>query len=373
MHDSKEASFIASLLEQANIKLNGSDPWDIQVHNEQLYKRVLAHGSMGLGEAYMEGWWDCEQLDEFFHRILRARLDEKVKVSEVMWLAVKSKITNLQSKHRAFQVGEAHYDLNNEFFQAMLGKTMAYTCGYWRDSDNLDDAEEAKLDLICRKLGLKPGMTLLDIGCGWGSLMRHAAKHYGAICTGVTISKEQVALGEKLCEGLPITFKLMDYRDISEQYDRVASVGMFEHVGHKNYQTYLEVARKATKDDGLFLLHTIGSSQGEGNLPDPWINKYIFPNGEIPAMSAIVTPATPLFVIEDLHNFGPYYDKTLMAWHANFEAHWAEFKDRFPAHFYRMWRYYLLCCAGSFRARNNQVWQFVFSPHGVPGGYLRIS
>lgn len=364
--------FISSLLAQADITIGGDRPWDIQVHNTDLYTRVLNQGSLGLGEAYMQGWWDAKSLDKFFARILQARLASRINRRTPLWFRLLARFTNPQSKKRAFKIGELHYDLNNAFFAAMLGKTMTYTCGYWKNARTLDDAQTAKLDLICRKLQLKPGMTLLDIGCGWGSLIRYAAKHYGAICTGISVSREQIAFAEKYCAKLPINLRLMDYRNITGQFDRIASIGMFEHVGKKNYRTFFDVVQRASKPDGLFLLHTIGNrSLTGGGIHDGWLNQYIFPDGEIPALSEVITAATPFFVLEDLHNFGSDYDQTLMAWHANFKANWERFKNAFPQHFQRMWCYYLLCCAGSFRARHNQLWQFVFSPKGVLGGYQR--
>ncbi len=368
----KTEIFIKDLLANADVdvKLNGDRPWDMRVHDASLYDAVSRHGSLGLGEAYMAGLWDCAQLDAFFHRILRARLDEKVKTVDVAWMAVVAKLRNNQSISRAWEVGKVHYNLGNAFYRDMLGPTMAYSCGYWADAGSLDEAQNAKLDLICRKLGLQPGMTLLDIGCGWGSLMKYAAEHYGVSCTGVTISSEQAAYGAERCKGLPVTFSLMDYRGLQGTFDRIASVGMFEHVGRKNYHEFFQVARRNLAEDGLMLLHTIGGNFCKSTT-DAWVNKYIFPNGEIPSLAEIAEAAQDYFVMEDVHNFGADYDTTLMAWHANFEQIWPRYKDQYPAHFYRMWRYYLLCCAGTFRARSNQLWQIVLSPDGQLGGYRR--
>lgn len=366
----KAEIFIKNLLANADVELNGDRPWDMQVHDASLYDAVTRHGSLGLGEAYMAGLWDCARLDAFFHRILRARLDEKVKTLDVAWMAVVAKLRNNQSISRAWEVGKVHYNLGNAFYRDMLGPTMAYSCGYWADAGSLDEAQNAKLDLICRKLGLQPGMTLLDIGCGWGSLMKYAAEHYGVSCTGVTISSEQAAYGAERCKGLPVTFSLMDYRGLQGTFDRIASVGMFEHVGRKNYHEFFQVARRNLAEDGLMLLHTIGGNFCKSTT-DAWVNKYIFPNGEIPCLAEITEAAQDCFVVEDVDNFGADYDPTLMAWHANFEQIWPRHKDQYPAHFYRMWRYYLLCCAGTFRARSNQIWQIVLSPDGQPGGYRR--
>ncbi|MBA1145667.1 cyclopropane fatty acyl phospholipid synthase [Ectothiorhodospiraceae bacterium WFHF3C12] len=361
---------VEALLEKADIRINGDRPWDLQLHNPATIDRALAYGNLGLGEAYMDGWWDAEQLDEFFHRLLRSGAEEEIQPLRLMLHSLRARLFNLQTARRAWRVGESHYDLGNDFYAAMLDERMTYTCGYWKAADNLDDAQAAKLDLICRKLELEPGMRLLDIGCGWGSLMQYAAEHYGVECVGLTISREQAALGEERCKGLPVEFRIQDYRDLDEQFDRVASVGMFEHVGRKNHQTFMDVAERSLKEDGLFLLHTIGKNR-TNTSPDPWIDKYIFPNGDLPSLLQVATASEHLFVTEDFHNFGADYDRTLMAWYANFEAAWPQFRDRYGDRFYRMWRYYLLCCAGAFRARDIQLWQFVYSKKGVSGGYRR--
>ncbi|PLW82156.1 cyclopropane-fatty-acyl-phospholipid synthase [Kineobactrum sediminis] len=358
------------LLQLADINVDGNRPWDFQLKAPGVFERVSASGSLGLGESYMDGAWDAPQLDEFFNRLFRASLDQKVKPLGLVLHGLRNRLFNLQSLQRAWQVGEAHYDLGNDFYAAMLDRRMTYTCGYWRSATNLEEAQEAKLDLICQKLKLQPGMRLLDIGCGWGSLMGFAAEHYGVSCVGVTISREQVEWAKEYYHGLPLEFRLQDYRDTDESFDRIASVGMFEHVGYKNHRSFMQVAHRCLKDDGLFLLHTIGANMRRGGA-DPWIDRYIFPNGNLPSIGQIGDAADSLFVLEDLHNFGADYDKTLMAWHANFEAAWPRFSARLGERFYRMWRYYLLSCAGGFRARNLQLWQWVFSKEGLDGGYIR--
>ncbi|AUN94115.1 cyclopropane fatty acyl phospholipid synthase [Pseudazoarcus pumilus] len=359
---------VADLLAEADVRIDGDRPWDLRFHHPDTAERILARGSLGLGQSYMDGWWDCDRLDEFFARVLAAQLDEKVANTALIVAGLRARLFNLQNMRRAWQVGQEHYDIGNDFFEAMLDPHMAYTCGYWAEAQTLEEAQTAKLDLICRKLGLAPGMTLLDIGCGWGSLMRYAAREYGARCSGVTISREQADYGAALCEGLPVDFLLKDYRELDGSFDRIASVGMFEHVGQKNYRTYFETARRVLADDGLFVLHTIGKNR-RGVPTDPWIERYIFPNGALPSMGEIADTAEEFFVVEDVHNFGADYDRTLMAWHANFEAAWPRFAERYGERFYRMWRYYLLACAGTFRARTTQLWQFVLSPKGTPGGY----
>jgi len=361
-----------TLLSHADIRINGDRPWDMQVHNDALFKRVVREGSLGLGEAYMDGWWDCAAIDEFFGRALSAHLESHLGLNRhVIAHAILGRIMNMQSSSRSFQVGERHYDIGNELYTAMLDPHMIYSCGYWRNASTLAEAQTNKLDLICKKLQLKKGQKLLDIGCGWGGLAAFAARHYGVEVTGVTISKEQAALAVQRCRDLPVEICLVDYRTLTGSFDRIVSVGMFEHVGHKNYRTYMEVAARCLKDDGLFLLHTIGNAR-PSPLPDPWIDRYIFPNGILPASSQVTHAYEGLFVMEDWHNFGPDYDKTLMAWHANFEKAWPSLKGQYDERFYRMWTYYLLSCAGFFRSRKGQLWQVVLSKNGVKGGYESV-
>ncbi|MCK9173913.1 MAG: cyclopropane fatty acyl phospholipid synthase [Desulforhopalus sp.] len=357
------------LLESASIKVGGSNPWDIQVHNEGFYARVLAKGSLGLGESYMEGWWECEKLDEFFFRILSQGLDRAVIPFSDSLKIFKARIINMGSRSKAFDVGRKHYDIGNRIYRQMLDKLMIYSCGYWKNAADLNEAQENKLDLICRKLKLKPGMKLLDIGCGWGGTARYAAEKYGVSVEGVTVSEQQAKLAKELCEGLPVNIHLQDYRSITGVYDRIVSVGMMEHVGVKNYATYFKVAREHLTRDGLFLLHTIGSNTSKISL-DPWIERYIFTNSMLPSGKQILNASEDRFIVENWHNFGADYDRTLLCWYGNFKAGWGDLKEYYDDTFYRMWEYYLLACAGCFRARKIQLWQIVFSPHGVPGGYV---
>lgn len=372
-------ALVEELLASADIRINGDRPWDIQLHRDDVLDRALAYGNLGLGEAYMQGHWDCDNLDQMFTRLLRAKIGEKVNPRKLVFYALKNRLMNFQTKNRAWEVGQKHYDIGNDLYQSMLDKRMVYTCGFWTQAGDLDTAQEHKLELTCRKLNLKPGMRILDIGCGWGSFMKFAAEHYGVECTGVTISKEQVALGKERCKGLPVDFVLSDYRDLPElfadqPFDAIVSLGMFEHVGPKNHKVYMQVVNQVLKDNGLFLLHTIGRNRAN-TAPDPWINKYIFPNGELPAIRHVGEAAEGLFVVEDLHNFGASYDKTLMAWHDNFAQAWPELSKnpKYTEQFQRMWRYYLLSCAGAFRARDIQLWQWVLSKQGVEGHYERPS
>ncbi len=359
---------VEALLAVADVRIDGPDPTDLQVHDPRIYSRVSAHGSLGLGEAYMDGWWDAENLDGFLFKLIDARLDEQVGTFEDAWLFLKARLINLQRGQRAYVVGERHYDLGNDLFRAMLGKRLIYSCGYWKEAQDLDAAQEAKLDLVFRKLGLQPGMRVLDIGCGWGEALRLAAERHGVTGVGITVSQEQADFARTLCAGLAVEIRVQDYRELDESFDRVFSIGMFEHVGVKNYRTYFEVARRCTADDGLFLLHSIGSNVSS-NHTDPWIAKYIFPNSMIPSAEQIANTVEGVFVTEDWHNFGADYDRTLMAWRANFEAAWPQLAEKYGERFRRMWRFYLSASAAVFRARRDQLWQLVLSPNGIPGGY----
>ncbi len=355
---------VERMLAESGVSIDGPNPWDIQVSDPSFFFRVMINGSLGLGESYMDGWWDAKNIDQTINLILRSPVAHNHKFLSHFAIWAQSKFFNLQRHSRAFQVGKQHYDIGNDLYVAMLDQRMVYTCGYWANADNLDDAQEQKLDLVCRKLDLKAGMEILDIGCGWGSFAKFAAENYGTKVVGVTVSKEQVKLAQERCKGLPVEIRLQDYRDVDGKFDAIVSLGMFEHVGHKNYRTYMETAKRCLKKNARFLLHTIGKNHSRPGV-DPWTAKYIFPNGEIPSLKQISSALESLMVIEDVHNFGSDYDKTLMAWFKNFDQAWPELKPNYSDRFYRMWKYYLHVCAGAFRARDLQLWQFVIS-NGAP-------
>ncbi|WP_354065477.1 cyclopropane fatty acyl phospholipid synthase [Devosia sp. 2618] len=363
--------FILGQLEKTGITVNGPNAWDLAVHDERLWQRVMRDGTLGFGESYMDGWWDAEAVDELVFRLVSSHIQDAFpKDLALLASTVRARLFNLQRLHIT-EVGEKHYDIGNELYAAMLDKRMIYSCGYWKDATDLDAAQEAKLDLICRKIGLQPGMRILDIGSGWGGFLKFAAERYGVSGIGVTVSKEQAALANKSTEGLPVETRLIDYQALDGQFDRIISIGMFEHVGYKNYRSYFEKAATLLKPDGLFLLHTIGGNVSSTH-GDPWSEKYIFPNGMLPSIAQIGKAIEGLFVMEDWHNFGADYDKTLMAWMANFDAAWPDLSADYDERFRRMWRYYLLSFAALFRARNISLWQVVLSPEGVPGGYTSV-
>lgn len=356
---------IAGLLENAGIALNGSNDWDIEVHDERFFRRVLKERSLGLGESYMDGWWDCRRLDQFFYRILLGKLDEKIfSTLACLILSLPGMINNRQAKSRSRIVADRHYNLDNELFLSFLEPYNQYSCAYFHDTDELEQAQLNKLELVCRKIGITQDDTVLDIGCGWGGFARYACENHGCSLTAVSISGEQVRYARDFCSGLPVTIVERDYRDVRGVFDKIVSIGMFEHVGWKNYRTFMRTAHRCLADKGVFLLQTIANNHSQ-RFCDPWITRYIFPNGMLPSLARIGKAVEGLFVVEDLHNLGPHYDKTLMAWHRNFQQAWPTLKNRYDEHFKRMWDYYLLSCAGAFRARSLQTWQIVFTKNGT--------
>ena len=361
---------VKSLFDRADIRVGGDRPWDIQVRNQKFYNRCLTEGSVGLGESYLDAWWECPHVDQFICKLLKARIRAKIPTWSLAWSTMKARLFNLQKPSRAFHIGECHYDIGNDLYERMLGSSMMYSCAYWHDADNLDEAQERKLRMTCDKLDIKPGMAILDIGCGWGSLCQFLAEQYDVRVVGITVSKQQEALARERCRELPVEIRYQDYRDVDERFDRIISIGMFEHVGYKNYRTYMRRVAHCLKDDGLFLLHTIGNNESHVSI-DPWVGKYIFPNSLIPSIQQIGAAIEELFVMEDWHNLNIHYDKTLMAWFDNFSRNWSEIKSHYDDRFYRMWRYYLLSCAGAFRAREIQVWQVLLSKPGREPPHVR--
>ena len=353
--------FVRSLLERAGIAVGGSAPHDLIVNDRRFYARVAREGSLGLGESYMDGWWDCSAIDQMLTRVHRARIPEAIRKNwKLAAAALRARLFNMQSPRRAFEVGERHYDIGNDLYKAMLDKRMVYTCAYWKDAADLDAAQEAKLDLVCRKLGLEPGMKVLELGCGWGSFARFAAEKYGVSVTGYSVSKEQIALGREACAGLPVDLRLDDYRNATGQFDRVLSIGIMEHVGPKNYRTYMEVVDRCLAPGGIAFVHTIGGATSSREC-DPWTQKYIFPNGCVPSVAQLSGAMERLFVMDDLHNIGPDYDPTLMAWYARFTDAWSTLRAKYGERFFRMWSYYLLVSAAAFRARYLHLFQIVMS------------
>lgn len=294
-----------------------------------------------------------------FAKILGAGLHHHIGQDPLaLWNIAKAHLSNLQTKPQAAHDVSSHYDIGNGLYEQMLDERMLYTCAYWEQAATLEEAQVNRMELICQKLQLAPGQRVLDIGCGWGGFARYAAKHYQVHVTGITISAEQAKLARKNCAGLPVDIRLQDYRDVHEPFDRIVFIGMFEHVGYKNYATYMDVVHRNLTADGISLLHTIGGN--ETSVPtDEWIKRYIFPNGLLPSAAQIGRALEGRFVLEDWHNFGLHYDRTLLAWFDNFDRAWPTLRATYGKRFYCMWTYYLKMCAGSFRSRNINLWQLV--------------
>ena len=348
-------------LASAGIQINGPNPWDIQVYDERWFRRIQRDKSLGLGESYMEGWWDCERIDEMICRLLRAGPGTRIRGTRRRPASlVPGLVFNLRSHIRRHIVARRHCELGNDRFFSFLDPGHQYGCGYFQDTDDLDQAQEKKLELISRKLNLCPGDRLLDLGCGWGGLARYVARHRGSNVTAVNDSSEQLSYAREICKDLPVRFIEHDYRSIGGAYDKIVSVDMFEHVGPKNHRAFMNVAHRSLKRNGLFLLHTLGGDESGTNF-DPWMNRYIFPDDVLPSLRQVAKATEGLFVIEDVQNLAPHYDKTLMAWNDRFQKAWPQLETRYDSRFKRMWEYYLLSCAGAFRARNVQLWQIVMT------------
>jgi cyclopropane-fatty-acyl-phospholipid synthase len=355
---------VRELFELADIQIGGHRPGDIRVKNPKFYERLLRDASIGLGESFMEDWWDTDALDVMIDKVMRADLKRKIAGSwRLRVLTAKAVLLNLQSKAMSGASVEAHYDVGNELYTRMLDPRMVYTCAYWKDATDLTSAQEAKLDLVCRKVGLQPGMRVLDLGCGWGGFASWAAEKYGCTVLGVTLSKDQVSLGNELWKHLPVELRLCDYRDVTGTFDRVVSIGMMEHVGPKNHREMMQVIDRCLVDDGVALVHTIANNRSLRH-GTPFIEKYIFPNAVAPSLAQIGRAVEGLFVVEDLHNIGPDYDPTLMAWWANFDRTYAEIANKYDRKFYRMWQFYLLAAAGASRSRDGQLYQLVLTKTG---------
>ena len=371
MRGNDEQRLVTKLLGLAGITVNGGNPWDIRIFDNRVYPALLHGGSLGLGESYMAGWWDCEQLDQLIFRLIKADLEKRVKKSLQFQLRILlGKVVNFQSRRRALEVGKVHYDIDQHLYRCMLDSEMNYSCGYWKNASNLDEAQRAKLELSCRKLKLEPGMKVLDIGCGYGAFAKYAAKYHRVRVVGITISEQQASWARKNCDGMPVEIRLQDYRDVCENFDRIVSIGMFEHVGKKNYREYMATAFRNLADDGLFLLHTIGTTAKNGI--DPWIIKYIFPNSALPMAGEIPRACAGHFAIEDWHDLGGDYIKTLRAWYGNFISHWNSLKKNHDERFFRMWTYYLSAFMGAFQARRLAVWQVVLSKKCLNRDYIPV-
>lgn len=354
-------SRVEDALASADIRVGGERPWDLAVNDARFYARVVSQGPLGLGESYVERWWECVALDQFFCKLLQAHLDRQASLSLSAAVAyLKARVTNRQAKSRATQNARRHYDLGNDLYRNMLGRWMLYSSANWKDARTLEEAAESKLEFVCRRVHLHAGQRILDIGCGWGGFAKYAAEKYGAEVVGITVSAEQAALSREICSDLPVEIRCQDYRDVRGEFDAIVSLGMFEHVGYKNYRRFMEIVRGCLRPGGLFYLNTIGANES-GYRANSWTEKYIFPGGMLPSIAQIGAAAEGLFVMEELQDWAEFYDKTLLNWFEKFHKNWGHLRDRYGERFYRMWKYYLLSSAGAFRSKSIQDWQMLFS------------
>lgn len=288
------------------------------------------------------------------------------------WLTAWNKQTMLQS----MIVAKVHYSLSPKLWECMLGPTMNYTCGYWKsDTKTLEEAQINKMDLVARKLKLKPGMKVLDLGCGWGSAAQYMASKYKVSVVAYSITKEQIEYAKKKCEGLDVTFVCDDYRNATGTYDAIYSIGLYEHIGHTNGPAYFEVVDRCLTDEGVALVQTTVGADNEIRTCR-WSDKYIFPGGEFPYSHELLTASARFdLVTEDLHSFGHSYVKTCRAWYDNFNRHWnGELEPQFghlvDGKFYRMWNFYLAAGVAHYATRMAQLVQFTFTRLGRKEEYV---
>ncbi len=367
---------VKSQLEPIGIQFSGDGDLAIRVKRPRFYKRAALQGSLGFGESYADGDWECDHLDKIVAHILRNSVG--IGALPHLFLYLRSALFNMQTVVRAKRVAMQHYDITTNVFEWMLDPYLQYTCGYWPGANTLELAQTQKMDLVIKKLGLEAGDHLLDIGCGWGGLARYASERYGIKTYGLSISHSQLEYAAQLCEGLDCEFRYGDYRHLEEiypqQFDAISIIGVTEHIGYKNYRSLYQVMRDRLKEDGLVLQHCITDMKSKKHT-EPFTDKYIFPGGVVPSVAQLSEAMDSSFVLEDLHNFGADYDLTLMAWHRNLSSVKSKIINQpgLDERFYRVWEYYLLSCAALFRVRKAQLMQWVLSPKGVEDGYSRIS
>lgn len=376
-------SIVADLFARAGVEIGGPDPWDIQVLDPRFYRRVL-RGSLGLGESYVDGDWTVGQLDAFFRRVITAGMAGSLVASVGrMLLELRSRLTNMQTRRRSLAVAEQHYDLDHRLYEHVLGPWNQYTCCFFDGTDDLEQAEVKKLEMICSKLEIGPGDRVLDIGCGWGGFAKYAASTRGCHVTGISLSSEQIDYARRFTAGLPVEILRCDYRDLPAirppgSFDKILICGMIEHVGYRNYRQLMEVVQRMLAADGLFLLHTIGNSSNS-TIADPWLIRYIFANSMLPSMEQLCRSLTGLFVVQDWENYGRYYPPTLAAWQRNFETNWHRIqaiaaRTSFDERFRRMFNYYFLSCKAAFEVESIHLWHIVMSrPGGRSGVYRRVN
>lgn len=353
------------MLSAADVRLDGARPWDLRVRDPRFYRKAVVQGSIGFGESYMDGWWDTGDLEELFARIIRVGLDRDRQFAPVhLGYGLFTRLFNNQTKSRARRVAERHYDFGNDLFFEFLGRYKNYSCGYYDGTDDLDEAQRRKMDLLCRKLGLRAGDRVLDVGGGWGEIARYMADHYGARVTSINISEEQMRFSREHCRGASVEIVKCDYRDLKGTYDKIAVIAMLTHVGHKNYRAFMEKAHACLAPGGTMIIESVGGNRSFSHI-DPWIDRYIFPGALIPSVAQFGRAFEGLFVVEDWHNFGPHYVKTLRAWNDRLQQAWPRLKDRYGGdRTRRMFEFFFRMASAAFRERDLQHWHIVLTRKG---------
>jgi cyclopropane-fatty-acyl-phospholipid synthase len=349
----------------------------LNVSDDSVWYDIITKANLGIAEGYMHGKIDVDPLPLFLSLLndtsIGTRRKEKFDVLGMVIGAIEAPtqmmgwLFNLQTKELSSRVTKQHYDAGNDLYEVMLGPSMSYTCAYWKDAENLDQAQEAKFNLIMRKLELQPGMKVADLGMGWGTAAAYMHKHGKVNVTGVSLSEKQVEWAQNNLVKDGLRFIWSDYRehcedpDIVGTYDRIYSIGMFEHIGPKNYEPFFKCIKALLKPDGLAVVHTIGEPDFVA-ASDQFLEKYIFPGAVIPTLPMATKAFEHHFILEDFQNFGHDYSKTLAAWHVNSLKFFRENPNAYSPEFQRMWEYYLKMCEALFELRINQLWHFVLSP-----------
>ncbi len=342
------------------------------IKNPDFYDRVVRDGSLGMGESYMEGWWDAEGDDivSAIGIIISNQLEKTIRVSPSLMLsAASTKIFANVSRVRSKSNIQQHYDVGNDFYELFLDENMAYTCGYQKDpNDTIEDMQNQKHERVARKLGLKAGESMVDLGCGFGGMLRYGAKNFGIKGMGVTLSEGQYEWANKKMqeEGLHdnIRVELKDYRDMTGTFDHVVSIGLAEHTWQRGYETFIGKISELLKEGGVGLVHTIGVTSPPHETTDAWINRYIFPDGRLPRLEELIEEMRRAgLTVGHVENFKLHYAETLRHWKEKFNKNRATIKAMAPEYneeFLRMWDYYLQVCEAGFRYGELQLYQILF-------------
>ncbi|RJX29159.1 MAG: class I SAM-dependent methyltransferase [Desulfurivibrio sp.] len=366
--DNSQANFKAVFWDGSSLRFGSGQDFTIRFKTKDALKSLFADISMGFGEGYMNG--DIEVEGDLRH-VTRLAYQTQPLQAVTMRLLCNLAVLNLKQRNtqrRDQKHIASHYDIGDDFYRLWLDREMVYSCAYFQnENDSLEQAQENKMQLCCRKLRLRERENLLDIGCGWGGLLLAAAEKYGIRGTGITLSRNQEKCGNARIRkhGLQDRLKIayLDYRDLEklgQRFDKIVSIGMFEHVGKKNINDFFATVSKVLKPHGLLLLHTIGKVAEEPT--NTWMKKYIFPGCHIPDLSSICKGALQSGLkFIDCEDLRVHYGRTLDQWLTRFEAHRNEIRQMFDERFVRMWRFYLAGCSSSFWHGNMHVFQLLFS------------